>query len=213
MPFNHNDFYHRLLLRQLPADAAKALDVGCGLGGFARRLAQRGVSVDAVDPSGDTLELARTRIGAGTDRIRWIHADITAMRLPAGRYDFISCLASLHHVPFDTVTALRQALAPGGVLAVLGCYRQSWPGDAPVELAAVPANAVVRVGVAAWERTGAVLGRPTVLHDRMSAPATAPAMTLREIRAQAVDLLPGATVRRLLFWRYLLVYRRTDTTS
>lgn len=32
-------------------------------------------------------------------------------------------------------------------------------------------------------------------------------MTLAEVRAQAAGLLPGVTVRRLLFWRYLLVYR------
>jgi hypothetical protein len=32
-------------------------------------------------------------------------------------------------------------------------------------------------------------------------------MTLPEIRAEAATLLPGALIRRLLFWRYLLVYR------
>jgi 2-polyprenyl-3-methyl-5-hydroxy-6-metoxy-1,4-benzoquinol methylase len=40
--------------------------------------------------------------------------------LPAGRYDCVACLASLHHLPFTTVAALREALAPGGVLVVLG---------------------------------------------------------------------------------------------
>jgi len=51
MPFNHNDHYHRLLLRQLPPGCRRALDVGCGTGRFARRLAQRGIQVDAIDRS------------------------------------------------------------------------------------------------------------------------------------------------------------------
>jgi hypothetical protein len=33
-------------------------------------------------------------------------------------------------------------------------------------------------------------------------------MSLRQVRVQAARLLPGGTVRRLLFWRYLLVFRR-----
>ena len=32
------------------------------------------------------------------------------------------------------------------------------------------------------------------------------AETLPQLRAEAAVLLPGATIRRLLFWRYLLVY-------
>lgn len=48
MAFDHNDHYHPLLLRQVPSGAATALDVGCGTGLFARRLAARGVVVDAV---------------------------------------------------------------------------------------------------------------------------------------------------------------------
>lgn len=32
-------------------------------------------------------------------------------------------------------------------------------------------------------------------------------MTLAEIRAQARELLPGAVIRRHLYWRYSLVYR------
>ncbi|MGW6404449.1 class I SAM-dependent methyltransferase [Streptomyces sp. NPDC055134] len=59
MPFDHNDHYHRLLLRQLPkegreesrGEGRRALDIGCGTGRFARRLAGRGYEVDALDPS------------------------------------------------------------------------------------------------------------------------------------------------------------------
>ncbi|MEN1887360.1 class I SAM-dependent methyltransferase [Streptomyces mirabilis] len=62
MPFDHNDHYHRMLLRKLPKHGRVALDVGCGTGGFARRMAARGYEVDAVDPSAEVIAVAR-RIG------------------------------------------------------------------------------------------------------------------------------------------------------
>ena len=39
--WNHNDFYRRWILRQLPRTIPRALDVGCGAGDLARVLAER----------------------------------------------------------------------------------------------------------------------------------------------------------------------------
>jgi len=33
-------------------------------------------------------------------------------------------------------------------------------------------------------------------------------LTTRQVRQQAAALLPGAQVRRLVFWRYLLLWRK-----
>ncbi|GAB2932176.1 class I SAM-dependent methyltransferase [Streptomyces mayteni] len=202
MPFDHNDHYHRLLLRQLPPGARSALDVGCGTGRFAGRLAERGLAVDAVDPSAEVIAAAEAHSGPGGPR--FVHADVTTMELPAAHYDFVSCLASIHHVPFDTVTRLRDALAPGGVLAILGCYPERTAADYATSLAAVPANAAARLAVGAGDR---LRGRPAP----PKAPVARPELPLPEIRRQAADLLPGCRVRRLLFWRYLLVYTRPGT--
>ena len=51
--WNHNTHYHVRLLQAVPCPCGRALDVGCRLGGFARRLASR----RRVDQSG-----ARSRI-------------------------------------------------------------------------------------------------------------------------------------------------------
>lgn len=167
MAFNHNDHYHRLVLRQVPRGAARALDVGCGTGDFARRLAIDGIAVDAIDADQRMVDLATETPAPG---VTFRRTDVGATALPEARYDFISCLASIHHVPFDTVTRLRAALKPGGVLAILGCYRRG---------------------------------------QRMSAPVAQAMSTLAEIRSGAAELLPGRTVRMLLFWRYLLVFHQS----
>lgn len=195
MPFDHNDRYHRMLLRHVPQTARRGLDVGCGTGRFARALARRGLDVTAIDSSAETVQHARSVPGP---TVHYCQGDITTEPLPPRHYDVISVLASLHHVPFETVTTLREALAPGGVLLVLGCYREQWPGDAAAVLAAVVVNTAARSANAIRDHVRAP--RPAAV----IAPTMPPQMTLAQVRAQARVLLPGSTVHRLLLWRYLL---------
>ncbi|MGW2221325.1 class I SAM-dependent methyltransferase [Nonomuraea sp. NPDC001684] len=202
MPFDHNDHYHPAMARLVPEGARTALDVGCGTGRFARRLAGLGIEVDAVDPAPEVIEAASSAPVSG---VRFLCADVTRMELPAGRYDYISCLASLHHMPFETVAAFRDALAPGGVLAVLGCYAERTAADFAWSLAAIPVNAAARLVVAAGERVGGARA------GSVPAPVRPPDMSFAEVRQEAASLLPGFSLRRLLFWRYLLTYRKPAT--
>ncbi|MFI7122243.1 class I SAM-dependent methyltransferase [Amycolatopsis sp. NPDC049868] len=204
MGFNHNDHYHPLLLDQLPPGPGVALDVGCGSGRFARRLAATGMYVEAIDRSGPMIDLARAAGSPGPGTISYRQADVVAEKLPDEAYDFISCLAMLHHVPFDTVAKLRDALVPGGVLAVLGLGRPSTFADYARALVASPVNALARVVVYAGDRlNGGADPLP-------SAPIVETYPPMNRIRRDAAHLLPGSKVRNLLFYRYLLVYRRPE---
>src|ERR1700730_3244304 len=91
VPFNHNDHYHPLLLRQVPAGARTALDVGCGTGRFARRLAAAGLDVDGIDQSDEVIDAACAFGTPGPGKITYRQEDVTKATLPDARYDFISC--------------------------------------------------------------------------------------------------------------------------
>ncbi|WP_432845870.1 class I SAM-dependent methyltransferase [Amycolatopsis sp. CA-161197] len=202
MPFNHNHRYHPLLLSLVPPGAKRALDVGCGQGRFARRLAARGLDVDAVDVSGEMVRIAAALGSPGPGKVDVRRVDVANDDLERNAYGFISCIASLHHMPFGTVMKLRDALHPDGVLAVLGLARPSTPGDYAVELAFAPVNVAARVVVAAGEWLN---GGPDPTPEP---PVEMKFPTMNELRRDARELLPGSTVRRLPFWRHLLTYRK-----
>jgi SAM-dependent methyltransferase len=56
--------------------ASSVLDVGCGTGTLACRLAQRGIAVVGLDPAAASLEVARRKPGA--EHVRWIHGDASS---------------------------------------------------------------------------------------------------------------------------------------
>lgn len=111
-----------------------------------------GYRVDALDPDPATLAVAEATGGGPRYRV----ADAAQAELPPAHYDVISCLASLHHMPFETLTRFRKALAPGGRLLVLGCY----DGMTPWDVVASPTNAVARLAVYAGERARGVRTPP-----------------------------------------------------
>jgi SAM-dependent methyltransferase len=191
-----NGHYHPLMLKQVPDGARTALDVGCGTGEFARLLTRHGLDVEGVDRNAEVIAAAESAASGSGPGPRYRQADLRAERLPDGRYDFISCIASLHHMPFDSVLTLRKALAPGGVLAVLGLYPIRSAADA---VWAFPAMSLLKVNQLLDRRHPAPSVRIPMVWP--------PPLSYAETRRESARLLPGSTLRRLLFWRYLLVYR------
>lgn len=197
--WDHNAYYHRELVRRLPARVHRVLDVGCGTGGLAESLACRAGHVDAVDRSGPMIDLAR---GRAASNVRWLLGDVLDESLPLDPrgYDLVTSVSSLHHLPlWPGLCRLAGLVRPGGLLAVVGLYRKATAADWLLEMAAVPANAAMGALLAA---------RGTGGKQHHGMPVRDPDETLAEIRAAADECTPGAALRRRLFWRYTLVWRR-----
>ncbi|MFJ9679136.1 class I SAM-dependent methyltransferase [Streptomyces sp. NPDC101194] len=197
-PWDHNAHYHRWILRQLPKGCDRALDVGSGSGDLARLLTKRAKAVHGIDS--DPVIVVRAReLTAPHAPVAFAVADAPS-GIPPGPYDVITCVATVHHLPFtEALTHFREHLAPGGMLVVVGLSRESTPGDRLLALASVPLN----VAMALIKNRGRKASRP----DSMTAVTRSAEMTFADIVREARRVLPGARLRRRLFWRYTLVWR------
>lgn len=115
---------------EVPSTAA-LIDIGGGASTLVDNLLDRGwTDLTVLDIAGPALALARQRVGAAADRVRWIDADITQWR-PARSYDVWHDRAVFH---FLTEAEARQryrqafeaALAPGG-LAIIATFAPDGP--------------------------------------------------------------------------------------
>jgi SAM-dependent methyltransferase len=204
--WDHNAYYWRLLLRQLPTRCGRVLDVGCGTGGFATRLAERCVAVDAMDRCEAMVAAAQQRV---PDNVNCIFGDVVADGLPGDGYDAIVSIAALHHMPLEAVLSrLADGLRPGGVLAAIALPRTDLRHEWPVELAAALGHRVLGVVFLVKRRLGIGESYAKDSHDAGMPVVMDPSLSTRDVREIASTVLSGARVRRLLFWRYLLVWRK-----
>ena len=100
------------------ADCA-ALDVGCGGGLLSEAMAACGAKVTGIDLSAAALAVAREHADGGSLAVDYLettvesHADTVSER-----YDVVTCMEMLEHVPDPTSVLLASArcLRPGGYL-------------------------------------------------------------------------------------------------
>jgi SAM-dependent methyltransferase len=115
-----NGYYMRPAIVDLAGDVAgrRILDAGCGSGPIAAALRDRGATVTGFDSSAGMLELARRRLGPGTD----LHvADLARpLPFPDGAFDDVIAALVLHYLEDWTapLAELRRVLRPGGRLIV-----------------------------------------------------------------------------------------------
>lgn len=118
------------ILADLIEDEPRAvLDVGCGTGELARRLAPLVDRVDAVDVSPPMIEVGRRSPGGERPNLVWIlaAAEEAALRPP---YALITAGASLHWMEWDVVLPrFGRALTPNGTLVLVGQETSPAPWD------------------------------------------------------------------------------------
>ncbi|NNE12825.1 MAG: methyltransferase domain-containing protein [Ilumatobacter sp.] len=115
--------------------ARSVLDVGCGTGVLAIRLAERGIDVTGLDPAGAMLDVARAKPGAA--RVRWVHGFATD--LPPLAVDMATMTGNVAQVfltdeEWDvTLHAIRRALTTDGLLVfeTRDPARRAWEGWTP----------------------------------------------------------------------------------
>jgi ubiquinone/menaquinone biosynthesis C-methylase UbiE len=197
--WNHNVHYQPVILGAVPANCGAALDVGCGDGMLACKLAERCAEVTGIDRDARMIALARTRAHRraqpqGRGRVTFVEADFLACPMADASFDFVCANTSLHHMNFAAaLTAMARVLRPGGQLAVIGLASDASIRDRLAGAPGLPADRFYR---AVYRQGGS------------GAPVKDPDMSWGDVRAAAERLLPGVRYRRHLLWRYSLLWRK-----
>lgn len=202
--WDHNNHYHRFLLKQLPSQCKTALDIGCGTGEFSRLLAKRVERVVAIDLSSNMIEVAKQR-SRQFSNIDFQVADVLQWEPTAEQFDVIVSIATLHHLPVESLLPnLKAILKPGGRLVILDLLEHENLRDQLSDFIAVPLNWLSQVlnnqhlqqspeAVAAMEE-----------HLR-----TDHYLTLSQAQRIYTRSLRRAKVRKHLFWRYSVVWEKS----
>ncbi len=188
--WNHNVHYQRVILDAVPDQCGTAIDVGCGDGMLARKLAACCASVTGIDKDEPIIEVARGSVPA----VSFVRGDFLTYPFDEASFDFACANTVLHHMDFGAaLIKMADILRPGGRLAVVGLGIDKSPADWIIGAAGIPVNKY-------YQRTRG---------ERYSgAPIMAPDITWSDVRKTAARLLPGARYRRHLLWRYSLSWTK-----
>lgn len=116
----------------------RVLDVACGTGIVACRIAATGATVTGLDAAADRIERAKQRASEEGVGVKWLEGTAEALPFRQPAFDLVTCQYGL---PFfsDRALALREmrrVIAPGGrvVIATWGAVEQQGPYAAIDEL-------------------------------------------------------------------------------
>lgn len=203
--WDHNIHYHDFLLSHVPESCQSALDVGCGMGAFARRLAARAAQVVAIDLSPEMIAVAREH-SADFANIDYQVSDALTWNYPSGTFDCAASIATLHHLPLGIMLVnLRDSLRPSGVLLVLDLYQPGNLLNRLMSLVAFPVSIALRLINTGRVREAAAKRAAWDAHARHDR-----YLTLSEVRRVCEAIIPGASVRCHLLWRYSIIWDKPD---
>jgi SAM-dependent methyltransferase len=108
-----------ILERLMAPGPRNILDLGCGTGEVALGLLGRADRIDALDPSGAMLRVARSRDRSDDSRLRWVEARAEEFR-PDTCYSLIVAAESFHWMEWREVLSwISEALLPGAFLCLV----------------------------------------------------------------------------------------------
>lgn len=205
-PWNHNEHFHGWILRKLPARRGVAVDIGCGKGVLAGKLATQFAHVTGIDRNAGMAAAASAHL-RGVPQVSIQRCDFAdfGSTLGDGEADLITMVAVLHHMDLDDALArIPRLVAPGGRLLVVGLARPDSLADLAFDVVSGAANPVM-----------GMIKHPQPVRPPERAPDAQPVVpmmdsttTFAEIAKAARAHLPGSTVRRRLFFRYTLLWEK-----
>jgi 2-polyprenyl-6-hydroxyphenyl methylase/3-demethylubiquinone-9 3-methyltransferase len=103
-----------------PLSGLSILDVGCGGGLVSEPLARLGANVTGIDPTHDSIAVARRHAETQGLAIDYRSAAVEDLEAKGERFDAVVCMEVIEHVPDQAkfVRSLGQLVRPGGAIVM-----------------------------------------------------------------------------------------------
>ena len=201
--WDHNSHYGNFLLKHIPQDCESVLEIGCGAGAFARLMAKRAGRVLALDLSPQMIQIARERSQEYAN-IDFRVANVLEWKFPAGQFDCVASIATLHHLPMEEMlTKMKSALKANGTLLVLDLFQGEGLPDVLRSALAVLVSTTLKLIKTGRVRPSRAEREAWAEHGQRDS-----YLTLSQVRKICENVLPGAQVRKHLLWRYSIVWKK-----
>jgi len=203
--WNRDAAYHPWIQRIAAEHAGDVLDVGCGDGLLAMRLAEVSRSVVGIDRDPAAIAEARKRLGMVANTDAAVSEFGTEWGLTPESYDIITMVSVLHELPLvPALERVAELLKPGGTLLVVGRAEPQTFLDRCVQWLSVPYARALELFYT-WRG----MYRP----EYESTQPIAPSYSLADVADAAAAVLPGAELRRGLLGRYRLRWSKPVTVA
>ena len=201
--WDHNSHYGNFLLKHISQDCESALEIGCGAGAFARLMAKRAGRVLALDLSPQMIQIARERSREYAN-IDFRVANVLEWKFPAGQFDCVASIATLHHLPMEKMlTKMKSALKANGTLLVLDLFQGEGLPDVLRSALAVLVSTTLKLIKTGRVRPSRAEREAWAEHGQRDS-----YLTLSQVHKICEEVLPGAQVRKHLLWRYSIVWKK-----
>ena len=183
----------------MPGHRSSAMDLGCGSGELTRGLAPHFKNIIGIDFS-DVMILNAINDSKGFSNVNFIKKDFMEVEDGSFQFDCIVSAACFHHLPIEkSLEKMKSLLKRDGRIIILDLYKASSFSDYMTGFCASLLNPFYliknkhikmdRKFYLAWKE-----------HDRFEQ-----YKTLKEISTTGKKLFKYVSLKRLLFWRYILI--------
>lgn len=200
--WNANNHYDSILLKNIPDECDRILEVGCGTGNLCNLLAEKSNEVIGIDASPKMISIAKEQNKCRN--IHYVLGDYLKIEYPGEHFDCIISVATVHHLPMEAfLTKVKKELKRNCRLIILDLYHPGALTDYFFSAIAFPISKLHRL----FHNHRLISSKE---HDEIwkKHGQRDSYLTLNQVSELSEKNLKGAKIRRLLFWRYSLIWTK-----
>jgi 2-polyprenyl-3-methyl-5-hydroxy-6-metoxy-1,4-benzoquinol methylase len=203
--WDHNQQYQKYLLKNIPKNACRILDVGCGTGELTKKLAGYAAEIIGIDVSENMINEAEKR--NHDEKIHYIKTSAEDyLRETEKQFDAIISSAALHHMNEEEILkSMKTRLARDGRIVILDLVKTETIMEWILAIIAALLNPFVMLIMRGRLRVSKEEKEAWTGHFQYDS-----YLTIHEAEAVVKKSLGKGKVKRHLFWRYSIVYKNGE---